>query len=168
MRKLLIPASFAAAVLIAAPAWAMSDTQFLDHAIKVDNSEIMLGRLASQKGGTAEVKKVGAIIESDHSQNKMKADKLAKSQGVTPPTGPSEQAAQEDSKLKNMQGAAFDQEFAKFMVQGHEKAIAQFKTEADLGSGPVASFAKETLPVLEKHLRLSEDIEQGRPIASAK
>ncbi len=59
MRKLMIPVSFALAVLTSAPAFAMSDKAFLDTAIKGDNSEMMLGNLAGHKASSTAARSLG-------------------------------------------------------------------------------------------------------------
>jgi putative membrane protein len=43
------------------------------------------------------------------------------------------------------------------MVEDHEKDIAKYRKEAKSGSG-IADFAKQTVPVLQKHLQAAEDL----------
>src|SRR6185503_17819271 len=75
IRKLL----FATAVLVAAPAFAaMPPAQFLQHAIKGDNSEVRLGRLISHLGASAQVRRFGATLTSDHSVARSQAAALAR------------------------------------------------------------------------------------------
>jgi putative membrane protein len=44
------------------------------------------------------------------------------------------------------------------MVEDHQKDIAEFKKEAGSGQGPVPQLAAQTLPTLEKHLRIAQSL----------
>jgi putative membrane protein len=46
------------------------------------------------------------------------------------------------------------------MVEDHQKTIAEFKAEADAGSGAVAGMAKAQLPTLEKHLTTAQSLQK--------
>ena len=112
-------------------------------------------------GGTAAVRSVGKTIEGDHDRARIEAKRLADMRGVKSPTSPTAGAAAEANKLKTLRPARFDRDFAAFMVKGHEKAIAQYQAEADSGKGPVARYARMNIPMLEKHLRMAENLEKG-------
>jgi putative membrane protein len=59
-----------------------------------------------------------------------------------------------------MTGAAFDKEFASFMVDDHKKAIAMFEQEA-ASSDPaqVTALATKTLPTLKAHLAKAQSLQ---------
>jgi putative membrane protein len=45
------------------------------------------------------------------------------------------------------------------MVRDHEKDVAEFKKEANAGKNPdVKSFASETLPTLQDHLKQARQV----------
>ena len=81
--------------------------------------------------------------------------------GMKAPTAPTAEATGEEKKLSAMSGTKFDKEFASYMVDDHKKDIAKFREEGASGSGVVAKFAEMSIPVLEKHLALAEQIEKG-------
>ncbi|HWE47523.1 MAG TPA: DUF4142 domain-containing protein [Caulobacteraceae bacterium] len=145
----------AAGVATAAPR-GPSATQFLTKAIEGDNSEIHLGQLAVTQGGSQEAKTFGQTLVTDHTTAKQQALPVAQKLGVTPPGKATPEADHEYRKLQGMHGAAFDHEFATYMVKDHEKDISDFKTEAAGGSGPAAALAKQTIPTLEKHLAMAK------------
>ena len=60
-------------------------------------------------------------------------------------------------RLSKPNGDAFDKEFAKHMVADHKEDIAEFEAQAK-GSDEVASFAKDTLPTLQKHLQTAQSL----------
>jgi len=123
IRKLL----FATAVLVAAPAFAaMPPAQFLQHAIKGDNSEVRLGRLISHLGASAQVRRFGATLTSDHSVARSQAAALARRMGVRPPTAMTPDARVEYARLSHLRGRAFDREVRRSMIADHRKDIAAF------------------------------------------
>jgi putative membrane protein len=53
--------------------------------------------------------------------------------------------------------ASFDTTFATDMVEGHQKAISEFQQEAQTTNhAGLRSYAQTTLPLLQKHLQMSE------------
>jgi len=166
MRKSIAPTLFALALLASAPAFAMSDKGFLDFAIKGDNSEIVLGNLAGHKGGSAAARSLGDTIEGDHSKARIQAVKLGDWRDIAAPTQPTPEATAEVDKLKDLNGASFDKEFARFLIEDHEKAIAKFKAESSTGEGAVARYAEMSIPVLEKHLHLAEQLAKSANVAA--
>ena len=59
-------------------------------------------------------------------------------------------------KLQKLSGQAFDHEFVRYMVQDHEKDIAEFRQESQNGPTPAKDLAAQTLPTLEKHLQMAK------------
>jgi putative membrane protein len=110
-----------------------------------------MGRLAQKNGGSDGVRSFGQMLVQDHSAANEKATSLAQTQGVTPPTAPKPEA----SRLSKLNGEAFDMKFAKHMVADHKKDIKEFEEQAK-ESDDVASFAKDTLPTLKKHLQTAQ------------
>jgi putative membrane protein len=146
----------------AGAAMAMSEQDFLKHAIEGDNSEIQLGRLAASKGGTASVKSFAQTLITDHSKARQEAAAVAQRLGVAPPQDVAPEARQEYDKLQKLSGASFDKEFSSYMVSDHEKDISEFKAEAGSGSGAAANLASKQLPTLEKHLAMAKALEGGK------
>jgi putative membrane protein len=57
-------------------------------------------------------------------------------------------------KLAKLQGAAFDREYLLGQVADHEQTVALFKTQIKEGKdADLKTFARETLPTLEDHLK---------------
>ncbi len=84
---------------------------------------------------------------------------------MTPPTEPNAEQ-KKMYVLSKLSGAQFDKAFAKDMVSDHKKDIAKFEKEAKK-HGPVVQFAQQTLPVLQKHLKMAQDIEnKGAAVGS--
>lgn len=159
-RHLLFSTSIMTALLaMNASAYAAKSPQdFIKDAIQGDNSEIMLGQLAQQKGGDQKTKDFGQTLVTDHTTAKQQAESVATSLGVTPPDQPTQEANDERSKLGTLSGADFDREFANYMVTDHQKDIQEFQDEAGSSKGPASDLAKQQLPVLKKHLSMAQSL----------
>lgn len=132
------------------------DRHFLTDAMKGDNSEMMLGKLAQQRGGSAGVRTFGTTLAADHAKAKAKVDALARRDHVALTSETTPEARQEKMKLSRLKGAAFDREFASYMVDDHQKDIAKFETEAKQGNGAASMLARQQLPTLRKHLTMAQ------------
>lgn len=143
-----------------------ADQSFLKEAIQGDLAEAQMGQLAQQKGQSEDVKQFGQMLQQDHGQHLKQAQQLAQQDGMTPPREPSREAKREHDKLSKLSGARFDKAFAKDAVADHKKDIAKYQKEAER-NGPLAQFAQQTLPVLQKHLQAAQAIEnKGAAVGS--
>jgi putative membrane protein len=159
-------AMLAANIAMAAPKDQLSrkDQQFVTEAIQGDLAEIKMGQLAQQNGQSDQVKQFGKTLEQDHSDHLQKAQQIAQQNGMRVPSEPTAKQQANYKHMSGMSGTKFDAAFAKDMVQDHEKDIGKYDKEASSGS-VLSDFAKQTLPVLKKHLQMAESIQpqsQGR------
>jgi putative membrane protein len=166
MMKSLLGAALAAALMVAGAAVAQEkkagapDKQgekFLTEAIQGNLAEIEMGKLAQQKGQSDAVKSFGKMLETDHGDALQKASALASAGGMTPPTQPNAKQKAEHDRMARMSGGQFDREFGKMMVADHKKDIAAYE-KAARNNDDVGKYAKESLPVLQKHLKQAESL----------
>jgi len=150
--------AFALVAGVSTAAIAKTETEFLTDAIKGDNSEVALGQLAVSKSSSEPVKAFGQTLIVDHSKAKTEASALATKLNISASGEISPEAQTEMTKLKQLSGQDFDKEFVRYMVEDHEKDIAEFKHEADGGHGAVQQLAAQTLPTLEKHLEMAKSL----------
>lgn len=159
MRKLLqVGLAAFACVGFSSGALAASDRQFLVKAMKGDNSEMSLGRVAERRGASAGVRRFGAMLVRDHAHAKAQALPVARAHGIRPTSAMLPEARAEARKLSHLRGARFDHEFARYMVNDHRKDIADFQQEARTGDRRTAALARQTLPTLRKHLRVAQSL----------
>jgi putative membrane protein len=137
---------------------AKSPQDFIQDAIQGDDAEIMLGQIATQKSSNPRVQQYGQTLVADHSAAKQQANDVAKSLGVTPPDHPMAEAQDEQTKLSKLSGAAFDKDFLDGMIKDHEKTIKEFEDQAKANQGPTSDLANKQLPVLQKHLKMAQEI----------
>lgn len=133
--------------------------KFIKAAIQGDIAEVDVGQLAKEKGQSDAVKQYGAMLVKDHGDHKTKAEQVASELGVEPPTGSSLTQKATYAKLKLLSGATFDRSFAKSMVKDHEEDIKEYKKESSK-SDAAGRLAKDTLPVLQKHLQAAQSLEK--------
>jgi putative membrane protein len=133
--------------------------KFISSAIQGDIAEVDFGKLAQEKGQSDAVKQYGAMLVKDHGDHKTKAEQVASELGVTPPTGSGIGAKATYAKLKILSGASFDRSFAKSMVKDHQEDIKEYRQEATKAD-TAGRLAKETLPILQKHLQEAQSLEK--------
>jgi putative membrane protein len=158
MRPYVVICGLSACLGFAVPASAKSDKEFIRDALRGDNSEITLGLLAQKMGSNEQVRNFGTVLVSDHSAAKNKLGLLATKFQVESTDAISDQAKQELQKLRGLSGKAFDHEFARYMVEDHEKDIAEFKQKAHESKGEVSTLAAHTVAVLKKHLETAQQL----------
>jgi len=136
-----------------------ADQAFLKEGIQGDMAEVKMGELAQQKGQGDSVKTFGETLVTDHGDHLKKLQGMTQQMGAQAPTEPTAKQKADYDKLAKLSGAKFDREFAKHMVMDHKQDIAKYQTEAKK-TGPLAELAKETVPTLQKHLKMAQDLEK--------
>lgn len=154
-------ASVAAAAAPSQAAPSKADATFIRHAVEGDNGEIGMGEMAQKKAASPAVRDLGRMLVADHTGSRAKARDIARGLHVDAPTSPSPDGAKAADKLARLNGPAFDREWLKAAVKDHKHDIAEFRREADHGSGPAQAHARETLPALQKHLDAAEAAQKG-------
>lgn len=161
----MISACIAASLFAAAPAFAApsaTDTKFATKAAQAGMAEISEGHAAETKGQSAAVKAFGKKMVDDHTKAADELKNVAAKSGVKLPTATSNDEKQVAERLAKLDGAAFDKLYSEQAVKDHEGAVALFKNEASAGSDAgLKSFAQQTLPTLEEHLRMAKELPAG-------
>jgi putative membrane protein len=153
-----------------------ADRTFATKAAAGGEAEVVLGRLATEKAGSQQVRQFGQQMVTDHTQANQELQAIAKQQNLTLPTKPDaaehgDRAASTkmppstatEQRLQNGSGTAFDSAYAREMVQDHQQDVADFQKEASSGQDPaMKAFAQKYLPVLQHHLQMAQQINGGR------
>jgi putative membrane protein len=136
-----------------------TDHKFVMEAAMGGMEEVQLGQLAAQKASDPDVKNFGQHMVDDHSKANTQLMQLASQKGVTPPTTLPADKQKDMDKLNSLSGAAFDKAYMSMMVKDHKKDVAEFQKESKSGKdSDLKSFASTTLPTLENHLKMAQDI----------
>jgi putative membrane protein len=139
--------------------------RFLIKAIQGNLAEVAMGQLAEQQGSSSGVKAYGQMLQKDHSDANTKAMAAANALGVSAPGEPTKKQISDHDQLAKMTGDKFDRAFARHMVMDHKKDIAEYTKAAKMKSGgEAATYAAESLPVLQSHLKAAQDLtKSGEP-----
>ena len=129
------------------------DKDFMMEAAKGGMREVDAGKMAEQKGQSAEVKMIGKTMVADHMKANNQLMALGKKKGVT---------IDSTHKLAKLDEKNFDKSYLETMVTDHQKTIALFEGEAKDGKdGDTKMWANKQLPTLKKHLKMVQDT-QGK------
>jgi len=135
------------------------DEMFVLDVAKDGMAEVDLGKLASEKASNDEVKKFAERMVTDHNKANDELKTLAQSKSITLPSDLDPKDKATHDRLAKLSGAAFDRAYIQQMVAGHRKAVAAFKKESMSGKDPdVKAWAAKTLPTIEDHLKMAQDI----------
>ena len=135
------------------------DQHFLKKAAQGGEAEVELGKLATEKASSDEVKKFGQRMVDDHSKANDQLKQLAGSKGVDLPNDLDAKDKAAKARLSKLSGEQFDKAYMSDMVQDHTKDVSEFKRESNAAKDPdVKSFASQTLPTLQDHLKEARSI----------
>ena len=144
---------------------------FAVQASKHGAAEVELGKLAQQKAQRADVREFAAMMVRDHTAGIQKLE-----QAVTPHRGEVNTELPDASeelmaRLQKLSGAAFDREYMKAMVDGHQEMrgmvtgrLNDAKRMTTSKSGleqAVDDWAQQALPTVEQHLAKAEQINES-------
>lgn len=138
-----------------------TDRKFMATAAADNLLETEVGRLAAQNGMSDGVKQFGQRLVDDHSKANEELRQLAAMKGnFTLPTQLDAKQTAAVNKLTKLSGAEFDREFVKMMVKDHQKAVSLFQKQSmtNVGDPDVKAFASKTLPTLQEHLRMAQEM----------
>lgn len=137
----------------------VDSSQFLMDAYRDGLSEIQLSRLALQKTMNSDVRNFAQRMIDDHTRVNADIMQLAQSKNISLPTDLSAEQKTEADRLAGLSGEAFDRAYMASNVATHEKDVAAARLQARQGSdADVRMLAVATLPILELHLALAEEI----------
>lgn len=140
----------------------MSDTQFAKAAAEGGQAEVKFGQLAEEKGTVKNVKDFGKRMVTDHSRVDDELKATTSKEDISLPSGMNAKDQAAYNQLAKLSGRDFDRAYAKSMVRDHMADIAVFRQESKNGKdASIRSFASRTLPTLETHLKLAEQMQKG-------
>ena len=148
---------------------ATKDHNFMTKAAQGGMAEVELGQLAQQNGQSQQVKDFGKRMVDDHGKANDELKQLASQQGVSLPTTLDSKDQALKDKLSKMNGADFDKAYMHAMVMDHKKDVAEFKHESTSGNDQaVKDWAGKTLPTLQDHLQMAQNIAGKSGMAAGK
>lgn len=141
---------------------AVSDQQFVKNVAGDNMAEVELGKLAAEKASREDVKKFAQQMVDEHGKAGDELKTLASSKNITLPQSMDASHKAVHDRLSKLSGAAFDRDYVREMLNGHQKAVAAFKNEATNGKdAEIKAWASKTQPTIEAHLREVEALNHG-------
>lgn len=137
----------------------VSANDFAEEASAKGIAEIETGKLALEKGSSAEVKKFAQAMIDDHTRANEELKALAKKKNLE---------VSDDAELMNKakamilqvrDGENFDKAYANNQVVAHEQTIKLFQQAVASDDAEVSAWAKKTLPKLEHHLEMAKKLQ---------
>jgi putative membrane protein len=120
--------------------------EFVRRAVEGGLKEIELGKLASEKAGSEEVRAFGKQMVADHSKSNAELMALATMPAPSAPPKPVK-------NLAELSGAAFDRAYMDQMVTDHQATVELFEAEVRDGKDDaLRKWAAEKLPAIRGHL----------------
>ena len=134
-----------------------ADGNFMVAAAEIDQKEIRLGKLAQEKGSSADVKELGKMMEMAHTKSMTELSAFAKKKSITLPTTDTETVNEAYTKLSGVKsGKEFDKEYCDMEVEGHRRTIEKFEAASTTSKDPeIQKMAINKLPDLQKHLEMA-------------
>lgn len=162
MRRFFV--SLLAGVLLSAPlAWAEQQqaSAFLKHAAETNVAEMALAELAQENASNKDVRNYAYHIQQDHELANETLQPIAEKHNVELPEEPNKMHKQQQERLSNLEGKAFDREYLKTMIEGHKKAIQKFEQQAQTAQDrQVKQYAELRVPQLRAHLEQAQILQK--------
>jgi putative membrane protein len=138
----------------------------LTKAIEINVAEIEAGKMASGKAENARVKEFAEMMVKDHTDA---LTKLRAVNGAPSDVKPNAKHQQTADRLSKLSGAAFDREYIRVMVNGHQEALKFFEQQSNQAQSDLSGIAKELVPAVRHHLSLAQETQrelQGSPTST--
>jgi putative membrane protein len=163
-KAVLLAFPFLVAVVSGAYAQGLTTAEktFVTKAVKGNFAEVELGKLASQKSNSPDVKAFGEQMVTDHSKANDNLKPITDSNGVQWPTQLTDECKTLYDRLSKLSGPAFDKIYIHAMVQGHQKDAKAYEMESGkVKDSQLKSYVDQTLPVIQQHLSHIQSIQQS-------
>jgi putative membrane protein len=152
-RVTLLAVTMACSAALSCPAFAADNitAKFVKNAAIGGMFEVQSSKAALTKAQDPKIKNLAQMLIDDHSAANEKLKKIAAKENISVPSQLDTKHQGELDTLRETKGS-FAQPFIQMQRKAHEEAITLFKRYADHGDdAALKSFAKNTLPTLEKH-----------------
>jgi putative membrane protein len=173
MKRPLTAITACAFVFAVSPLWAQKvvtedsptpEGAFILDAAKGGLAEIKMGKLAAEKASDPQVKEFGNKMVEDHQKANDELRQVANDKKVKWPDDLTDEQVATFKKLSQLSGPDFDREYVQAMVEDHQKDVDEFRQEEQRAQDPeLKGFVSRTLPILQHHLQMAQDLQRQEP-----
>ena len=136
-----------------------TDRSFISSAAEANLAEIDIAKVVGQRSTDPAVKDFANRMVTDHTQASQRLASVAEMNGVKLPTEASATERNQKNEMQKLSGAQLDDAYLRDELQGHKETISAFESEIEHGQSQEAkTYAEQTLPTLQDHIRIAEDI----------
>jgi putative membrane protein len=149
---------------------APSTEDFVKEAAISDMFELQSSKLAEEKGSPQE-KSFAQQMTTDHTKttNELKSMVNGGKVKAELPTALDSSLQSKLDKLKNASGRDFNSDFDSYQVSAHKDAVSLFERYAKGGDNPeLKDWAGKTLPALQHHLEMAENLGKAPSVGQSK
>jgi putative membrane protein len=137
--------------------------KFIKESAQMNLSSIKLAELGSEKASSDQLKEFASKVKTEHKKIQERLKDVAKKKDVSIPTsleGKHQEKHQEiHSRLQQLSGAQFDQEFARVMVKGHHIGVNKLeKASEKVEDSELKEFVNSTLSELKDHKKEARSV----------
>lgn len=141
----------------------VSPRNFVEEASAKGIAEIETAKLALEKGTTDDVKEFAQTMVEDHTAANKELTALAQQKELEVSTE-AELINKAKAMILQLRGEkSFDKAYMNNQVMAHQQTIELFQKASNAEDAEIAAFAKQTLPKLEHHLKVAEQINAQLP-----
>jgi putative membrane protein len=138
---------------------APGDRAFAEKAARTGMAEVQLATNVSNRAQTQEVRSFAMQMIADHNRANQELTALGAQKGIDPPADVDAEKKALDAELAKLTGAALDKAYMEAMVKDHAAAVADFQSASQQLADPdLKDWAAKTLPVLQQHHKMAQDI----------
>jgi putative membrane protein len=146
------------------PAPALDDPTIVAIFDNANTADIETGKLAAQRGHSAEVRQFGAMLARDHEMVRQQGRDLAEKLGVTPTPPAGDQSAQDQAallrRLGALRGAEFDRAFLQYEADFHRDVILAIETTLlpAIENPELKALVVKVAPAFKAHLQMAQSL----------
>lgn len=135
------------------------EIRFLKESASAGMLEVQLGKLAQEKGQSQEVKDYGRQMVEDHQKANDKLKQILQKEKVELPSDLLDKHQEILDRFQNLEGAEFDQAYARQMVQDHQDVVSAFeKAQERIENQEIKTWVENTTRHVRHHLEKARDL----------
>lgn len=137
------------------------DQKIMRELAEANLAEIATARIALERSQNPQIKQFAQQMIDDHTKSQQQLQQLADSKGVQLPNEPARKHKRTADKLADLDGEKFDREYHKRIGEkAHEDTHKLLeRAQKNAKDRDLQALVAQTLPVVEKHLDMAENME---------
>ncbi|MCY1261385.1 hypothetical protein D9M68_506900 [compost metagenome] len=139
-----------------------SPQAFVAQASAASVAKVEAAKLALQNSESEDVQSFARQVIDDHTKAASDLKALARDKNLQAYDEAAPVKASKNQLLELRQDS-FDAAYARNQVKTNEEAVAFFSRAVETGDPDVQDFARNTLPVLQRHLEMARELEKAHP-----